>query len=287
MRDCRIALVVLALSAPFQVAAQALPVCQSTIGWCEISDPEAEGTICACRDGETVVEGTRAWVETANPFTKLEADQATRMLPQWAMASRSFAGPGQMPPEAFQAYGVVVFKTRASRFDEDRHLLICEAYTSALVHATEMNAPTEEQMVTIWPVSRDAVADEINAVSGDVCPVAVENYGLVHAHNALKILEHYQSPDGGTYDTGGRGPFLIAWTPGSKITEPGTVALMVDMSDVETPEAAAETFTLWRDRIQGDQELWHEDVVETGLIAAIRKFFDSNGEILTAVSAAQ
>ena len=78
-------------------------------------------------------------------------------------ASRIFAGPGQYPPEAFAAYAVVAFHTRATSRDRDRYMMVCEAYVSAIPHAGELELPPDQQLATVWPVTDDAVADEIGA----------------------------------------------------------------------------------------------------------------------------
>ena len=77
------------------------------------------------------------------------------------------SGPGQLPPQDFAAYGMVVFTARASRFDRPRHEMFCEAYLSALPTAGELDRPKSEQMVTIWPVTEDGIADALNDAPSD------------------------------------------------------------------------------------------------------------------------
>ena len=258
-------------------------LCVTPLGWCEASEGRALASPCGCLTADGPVAGVPGAARRPNPLTELEPDAATRsVLGTGTLASRAFAGPSQLPPAEFRAYGLVVFKSRASRFDRDRHLMMCEAYMSALAHASEIDSPRAQQMVTIWPVARDEVVERIDALpAGAACEEAVEHYGLVHAQGALRVLEGYETPDG-PYDTGGRGPFLVAWTPGDAIGAPGSVAMLMDLSHVRLPEEALEKMTLWHDRIQDNPELWEREVAGDELVDRVRRFFDRNGAVLRA-----
>lgn len=280
MAHARYLLALVALMLAPAAAAETGRMCVTPYGWCALGD--AASADCTCVRGDETVSGVAADGAARNPLTELDAPVATRNI---GLATRAFAGPSQFPPSAYRAYGMVVFKTRASRFDRDRHVEACEAYVSALAQTTEADVPRDQQMVTVWPVSRDAVADEINPLHGAAaCEPAIDNYGLVQAHNALRILQGYGHAGGG-YDTGGRGPFLVAWTPGGHIAEPESIALLVDLSQVEGGAALVDAMALWRDRIQSDPELWRAEDVRPGLIERLRRFFDENGVLLEAMGA--
>lgn len=121
------------------------------------------------------------------------------------IATRLFAGPNQYPPEEFAAYGILAFRSRASSEDRSRHITICEAYVASLPHSSELNLSASEQMVTIWPVDSDNAANRLNLMPRtDICSVAVNNYGLVDALQALKDAEATGA------EGSGMGPFLLA-----------------------------------------------------------------------------
>ena len=185
-----------------------------------------------------------------------------------------------MPPESFAAYGVIIFKSRASSFDIERHKLICEAYLSALPHFRELDQPVQNQMVTVWPINSDEVASEINQLRGtEICDRAIDHYGLPFAQGKLAELRAYTSVEG-EYDTSSDGPFLVAWAPGTKITDKGAVALFVDMTDVYTYPQAIRLMGNWRDRIQEDPSVWRDGFQSESLVAVLRNFFDRYGAIV-------
>ena len=263
-------------------------VCSTDIGWCEPADASAElGDACACSAGDRLPTGSVLSVDAPNPFLELETpnpEQATRALPNVVSATRGFSGPTQFPPHEFSAYGIVAFKRRASSFDRDRHLMVCQAYLAGLPHTSEVSDTPEGQMVTIWPIEDDNNADRLNALGRDeICEDAVEHYGLVQAQNALRILEQY-SPGGGSYDLDARGPFLIAWAPTNKILEEGSAALVLDLSDADSYEEIIGWMDRWRERIQENEEMWSSGFDETAgwdkLRGILRDFFDENGTLV-------
>lgn len=107
-------------------------------------------------------------------------------------ASRIFAGPNQYPPKDFAAYGILAFRARPSSYNHDRYMMICEAYATALPHASELALPRAKQMVTVWPLTTDDNSTRINQLADhvrDICQIAVDNYGLVISQQALKDAE--------------------------------------------------------------------------------------------------
>jgi hypothetical protein len=269
-------------------AAQPARLCVTDLGWCQpATDAAALGDACSCTAADTTQAGRILTVETPNPFVELEtpaAATATRALPTIVSATRGFAGPSQLPPVEFSAYGILAFKRRASSFDRERHLMICEAYLSALPHSSEISDDPSGQMITIWPIETDAMADRLNAAAREAtCAEAVTNYGLVQAQNAIRILGSYRAAEG-RYDLSERGPFLIAWAPTSKILEEGSAALVVDLSAADTYEDVVHWLDLWRDKIQDSPETW-QGAENLGpkwevFVGILRDFFDDNGTLV-------
>ena len=174
--------------------------------------------------------------------------QATVEPPQ---PSRIFAGPTQYPPRAFAAYGIVAFTSRAVSDDFSRHVMICNAYVTGLLHFSETQAPQKSQMVTVWPIATNNEANQINTLPRDnLCSDAVRHYGLATSLEAIASarLNHV------TLD--GTGPFLLAWSPAEEKGKPDALVLVSDLSDVTTAEQAREIFRQWSIDIQNNPALW-------------------------------
>jgi hypothetical protein len=279
-----------AMVASGATAAQTGLVCTTPMGWCALSEGHSTTGTCWCDSGLGRFDGEVGFDENPSPLLELKVggfepgkDRGLGFGPGTA-ASRGFAGPTQLPPSDFAAYGIVAFKRRVSSFDRERHMMICEAYINSLPHASELDRPTEEQMITIWPIATDEVANQINALGlASTCEEAVDNYGLVQAQNAISIVERYAASEG-DYDLASRGPFLIAWTPTSKILQEGSAALVVDLSSVRTYDEAVEWMDRWRERIQDNPEMWRRGVAEASkwemIMGVVRTFFDENGALM-------
>lgn len=180
--------------------------------------------------------------------------------------SRKFTGPGQYPPENFLAYGILAFPQRVTPDSRQRHLMICEAYVSALPHSTELKGvPLSEQMVTTWPIENDELATRIdmNTPRKEVCELAVDHYGLVIAKSALNDAEKAEAGDkelirGDTLDFENlkQGPYLLAWAPGYKKGDSDALVLVLDLSRVNLPQHAKAIFIRWIREIEQDPGLW-------------------------------
>jgi hypothetical protein len=288
MRFARRLLVWGAMLAGGAAAAEPGLICTTSLGWCSLDEQHATSGPCECESSLGRFDGEVAVDANPNPFLELRAGGfeagVARGLGIVTAASRGFAGPTQFPPSDFAAYGIVAFKRRASSFDRERHLMICEAYVNSLPHASELDRPSDEQMITVWPIATDEAADRLNALGpASTCEEAVDNYGLVQAQNAISILERYAATEG-DYNLAARGPFLIAWTPTSKILEDGSAALVVDLSSVRTYDEAVTWMDRWRERIQDNPEMWRRGLAEESkwemIIGVVRTFFDENGALM-------
>jgi hypothetical protein len=167
-------------------------------------------------------------------------------------ASRTFAGPGEYPPEEFAGYGIVAFNLRP---DAERGRVFCEAFRQALLTDEELEAagvPIEHQMVTVWPVASRETAETARADGSDACTAAVADYNFAAATFAIEEANR-TAPDA---PLTGPGPFLLAWSPGRTKGEADALVLAVDLSGVRTLEQARVEFLAWRDQIQRNPELW-------------------------------
>jgi hypothetical protein len=139
--------------------------------------------------------------------------------------------------------------------------MICEAYITSLLQFYELNdvnIPNSEQMITVWPINSDEIADDLNSKEKitdpgiDICGVAVDKYGLITAMKALKDAELAQ------VDTSNRGPFLLAWSPAIDKGKHDALVLTSDLSDVTTYEQAKSILIEWRRNIEQNPLLWKD-----------------------------
>jgi hypothetical protein len=134
-------------------------------------------------------------------------------------------------------------------------------------------------MVTVWPVMRDDIADELNKVQGlspDMCTTAVNNYDLFLSKQAIKDASSAGAGD----KLRGKGPFLIAWSPAYEKGQAKVAVLILNMSTVSHPEHARNALLSWEQDIQENPDLWRNGFTEKGLqgfLANIRLFVDNAG----------
>ena len=219
----------------------------------------------------SVDEATLAPPETAAPPPEASVELPTRGLGS-VKASRLFAGPNQFPPESFAAYGIVAFRARVSSGERDRYTMLCEAYIAALPRTDELTVPTEEQMVTVWPIADDRTADALNAFDQSApCVTAIDRYGLATALQAIG--------DAGAerISIARRGPFLLAWSPAIDKGDPDALMLVADLSDVTTYTQAEAVFVLWRTDIEANPDYWNQGWNVERLRVAIRLWVDRYG----------
>lgn len=195
--------------------------------------------------------------------------------PPVVTASRIFSGPNKYPPMEFAAYGILAFRSRPSPYDRDRHLMFCHAYLAILPHASELAVPRSQQMVTVWPLNSDEASEGLNRRGSDVkgaCPVAVDDYGLVIAQQALKEAELA----GRVVSSGG--PYLLAWSPAASKGKEDALVLVSDLSDITTYEQAKERFLAWSRDIESDPSLWTGGWNLERVRVHIRSWVDKYGE---------
>ena len=188
-------------------------------------------------------------------------------------ASRIFAGPEQYPPNNFLAYGILAFPSRASENDKARHMMFCDAYIAALPHSSELfNVPISKQMVTIWPIQANSIADKLNKMSrSKVCSLAVEKYDLVTSLQAIKDAEV------SGYILKGEGPFLLAWSPAKNKGNADTPVLITDLSDIYSPEDAKQILSYWAKDIEDNPDLWNNGFNMEKVRVSLRHWADTFG----------
>ncbi len=170
-------------------------------------------------------------------------------------ASRLFAGYDQYEPWQVAAYGILAFPSEVDLDSRDRYRVFCEAFLTTFVTATRFEAdgePLSEQMVTIWPLLDDGLVHYLNSHTGagvelvPECDAIIDTIDLERSHEALQATRQSLT---------GRGPYLLAWSPGCAFGKTDNV-LLVDLSRVTTLAEARAEFSFWREQIMEDPELW-------------------------------
>ena len=181
--------------------------------------------------------------------TAVSAAAAVYVRPE-RTATRVFSGPGGYPPKGYAAYGIIVFKARSTDFDYERHAIICEAYISSLISGGRGDLPRPNQVVTVWPLRSKASTVRLNSSENPSCSDAIGDYDLRESRKAIKDAEILG------IKLAGRGPFLIIWSPGDAKGDKGAVALLADLSAVETIVQAKDIMYRWSRDIENDPSLW-------------------------------
>ncbi len=199
-------------------------------------------------------------------------------------ASRIFAGPGMFPPEHFAAYGIIAFKSRPLPSDRERFINICFGYVAALLTPSELDIPIDRQLVTVWPVDQDSVAESIMALQGHFggCEMAVDDYGLAASLSAINDARMALKDEHKEILNSNKGPFLLAWSPSKTKGEGDALIFGMDLSNVETASLARKKFEAWRDDIEAHQERWIGGWQEEGLADVIGSWADKWGEAIVA-----
>jgi hypothetical protein len=115
--------------------------------------------------------------------------------------------------------------------------------------------------------------------TNDICQIAVDDYGLVIAQQALKDAELTSRT------LSHAGPFLLAWSPSADKGKQDALVLVSDLSDITTYEQAHEIFVAWSRDIESDPALWMSGWNLERLRTYIRSWVDKYGEKSLAVFA--
>lgn len=204
-------------------------------------------------------------------------------------ASRQFSGPSDFPPDGYAGYGIVAFPQLP---EVDRGRLFCSAYIRTLIHSDaleQLGVPLNEQMVTVWPVDSSEAAIDVLEIEqraggyGAVCDTAVEHYDLASGLKAIHDAKRADPRGEGAGTLGGRGPFLLAWSPGGEMGTEDTLVLVSDLSAVSSHEQAVREFRRWRDEIQLDTELWSDGWSLQRLRILVQRWSDRRSGALLSV----
>ena len=172
-------------------------------------------------------------------------------------ASRLFAAENQYPPNSFAAYGIIAFRSRATEATSDRYIAICEGYLSSILSFSDLvhkNVKPSQQMVTVWPLSSENLANYLNSNVGGSsynCEEIVREINFTLSKNSIKTAESQMETK-----LTGDGPYLLAWSPSQNINEEETLVLSLNLSRVTNVQQATRMFIFWIDEIEKDSKLW-------------------------------
>lgn len=191
---------------------------------------------------------------------------ASRLIPV-----RALIEPGDMPPRAVAAYGIVAFTGKPLPSEVARAKFVCEAMKSTLVPQPELepNTPLSAQMITYWPIY---VKDELDAIAWN-CDHLVDKYHLKTGLDAITDADVKKERLATR-----RGPFLIAWSPSKSRGEKDALILVIDMSAYESQQSFVELFKDWRQKIIDDPKLWRNGWDAQAIILMFRDTLDKYGD---------
>jgi hypothetical protein len=196
-------------------------------------------------------------------------------------ASRLFAGPGEFPPSAFAAYGIVAFRSQATPDNRDRYIGICEGYVASIPLATELSSrgiPLSEQMATVWPIEDSDLAANLNEFgdSPESCPDVVANIDTVTSLNVINAARRVRTD----VEFSNPGPYLLAWSPAATVGDSDALVLVWDLSSVTTRQQATDLFADWAVEIENDPSLWRNGWDDGSLRRKLRLLADKWGETI-------
>ena len=246
---------------------------------CPPSNPDAAGQARSLQ--RSLTQGTlntigplRSVSPSASPSTPPSAPQSSAnsnnppVLP-----TRAFLPPHDLPPN-FAAYGIVAFAEKAMSSTSARHRAVCEAFLASLPPSSLASVPTQQQMVTVWPVDSMTVPEQLKRANPD-CDVAISHYDLPTALTALKEARTQQHSQ-----FLGQGPYLLGWAPSSTKGQKDALVLVVDLSNARTSAELLERFKFWREQIEQKPELWRRGWDKPGVLALIRNWADRWGTMI-------
>ena len=153
-------------------------------------------------------------------------------------------------------------------------VLFAKRSLASLPPSSLASVPTQQQMVTVWPVDSMTVPEQLKRANPD-CDVAISHYDLPTALTALKEARTQQHSE-----FLGQGPYLLGWAPSSTKGQKDALVLVVDLSNARTSAELVERFKFWREQIEQKPELWRRGWDKPGVLALIRNWADRWGTMI-------
>lgn len=214
-------------------------------------------------------------------------------------ASRQFLKIEERTIEPFAGLAVVAFPRNPNLDTRARAEIICGAFIGELPSVASQVARDidfDRQVVTVWPVTSQQVADRLEAMAAEdypdtsrVCPEAVRHYdsdaGEAAIADAADLFESRGKDavsdriDAPVQD----GPWLLGWAPGAAkgTLSDDALVLAFDLSHVDTTREAAQVFQAWEHAIERNPDLWRQErISNTSWSAAIIRWANMIGRDL-------
>ncbi|WP_262690447.1 hypothetical protein [Kordiimonas aestuarii] len=212
-------------------------------------------------------------------------DLSSPSIPYYAV--RNFIGPAAAASLSVDGVAYLALPQIAVGGDAGARLhMICEVYVTTFSSVGDMAGQPGKRFVTLWPLEDEYHAANLNnkkrseLLADDDCADAVEGYGLDTADIAIEAAR--RSADKPALN--GRGPFLLAWTPAEERGKDGSLALVLDLSGVDSRENIETLMAKWKRDVVQTPELWDNGWDVDRLKVAITEMLESIGPGLVAFS---
>ena len=161
-----------------------------------------------------------------------------------------FVGPGNRQPMDQEVYSTIAFPYVPIKGAKSRFGTICEGVIRGWQQMNGRSGiSTVDTVVTVWPVSREAVAQSLNDEPS--CEKALAHLDL---HRSRKAINRVRSSD--RIRLTGDGPFLVAWSKAAASGESESM-LVLNLSAVKTEEEAARSFFAWSRELGESPKDWN------------------------------
>jgi hypothetical protein len=183
---------------------------------------------------------------------------------------REYLKAEDIPPVDAGAYGLVVFRAKATAANRRKLAMVCNSFKEYFppneTHPTSI--PATDRMITVWPLDSPTSAEAL----ADNCDFAIDHYDLFASQMAITDAERQNAK----FD--GSGPYLIGWSPSNSRGIPDKLVLVVDMSADNTQASIDHQFLFWKSKIVQDPSLWRNGFSIEGVRVAIHDFADRYGQ---------
>jgi hypothetical protein len=198
--------------------------------------------------GPVVVAGILALSNLEQIQSGSAGDPTTKSNP--IEARRVISGSTQHDAQGFDVYGVVAFPEAPTSATYPRYAMICEAFMQGLSPVDDAATGASNIALTVWPVIQDTTDESIGFRLQEACDNATNLYDASYSREVIS------SANRSGQSVSGKGPFLIAWSPGGRLPSGAPNLAFLDMSWIEEPDDAAAYMREWRRLVVTSPARW-------------------------------
>lgn len=222
--------------------------------------------------GPVVVAGISALSNLEQIQSRSPGDSTTKSAP--IEARRVISGPTQHAAQGFDVYGVVAFPEAPTSATYPRYAMICEAFMQGLSPVDDAATGASNIALTVWPVIQDITDESIGFRLQEACDNATNLYDASYSREVIS------SANRSGQSVSGKGPFLVAWSPGGRLPSGASNLAVLDMSWIEEPDDAAAYMREWRRLVVTSPANWG-DVWNSGRFKQVGdRFYAYVGRLL-------